>query len=387
MGSPHASPRSLYADDDPASALLRALRDHCGPMRFSIVSIVPPASEGGPPHRALLALGDGLVADGHDVDCWVWGPEQPREELPAWARWERLPPEPQVRTRVRALVRPRHDTIRMGWEPPPDAVALADMPVSYAAVHRSPHSAVTFHYLSRFDVPALRFPTGWDIQNLRSERNAARHAKVVFAYSERVAQVAKGRAHVVPIAYPMPTEALPPRDQPVALLLANWEWPPNAKALTWMLEVWPDVRPRVPGAELVLAGWGLDRMGVSPGPGVRVVGSVARSIDALAEASVLAFPCPPTSGPKTKVLEALSYGLPVVTTEYGVEGLWLERGEGAVVTDRAGFGAALADLLVDPERRRELATTGRAAMVTNHSGQAAARARVAVCARAFGLPV
>jgi len=261
------------------------------------------------------------------------------------------------------------------------------MPVSYPAVHRSPHSAVTFHYLSRWDVPALRFPTPWDLQNLRAERNAARKAKLVFAYSERVGRVANGRAHVVPIAYPMPDEPLPPRDDAVVLLLANWAWPPNAKALQWMLELWPEVRERVPAAELVLAGWGLERMGVTSGFGVRVIGSVARSVDALAEASVLAFPCPPTSGPKTKVLEALSYGVPVVTTAYGVEGLLLGAGGGAVVADRATFADALVDLLLDPARRRQLAATGRAAMLANHSGRAAARARVDVCAARFGLPV
>ena len=379
----HASWR-IAADAVAAGALTR-LRDDVGPMRFSIVSIVPPEREGGPPHRALLALAEGLIDEGHEVDCWVWGPDEPREELPAWARWEQLPPESQVRTRARALIRPRHDTARAGWEPAPGAIALADMPVSYAAVHSSPRSAVTFHYLSRYDVPALRFPSGWDVQNLRSERYAARHAKLVFAYSARVGRIANGRAHVVPIAYPMPSAPVPQRDEPIALLLANWEWPPNAKALKWMLELWPDVVATTPGAELVLAGWGLDRMGVNAGPGVRVIGSVKHSVDALSEASVLAFPCPPTSGPKTKVLEALSYGLPVVTTEFGVEGLWLEHGQGAVVTGREGFASALASLLADPDRRHVLASNGRAAMVANHSGVAAARARVSACASAFGL--
>jgi glycosyltransferase involved in cell wall biosynthesis len=355
-------------------------------MRFSIVSRVLPQSEGGPPHRALLALGDGLVAEGHEVECWSWGFEEPVEELPAWAKWEPLPHEPWWQVKAWALVRPRHDTARVGWEPAPGAVALADEPISYAAVDRSPYAAVTFHYLSKIDVPALRFPSAWDVQNLRAERNAARKAKLVFAYSDRVGRIADGRAQVVPIAYPMPQEPLPPRGDPVALLLANWEWPPNARSLKWMLEIWPDVRARVPGAELVLAGWGLDRMGVTSGAGVRVIGSVARSVDALAEGAVFAFPCPPTSGPKTKVLEALSFGVPVVTTTFGVEGLWLNAGEGAVVATREGFADALASLLTDEERRRHLATTGRAAMLANHSGQAAARARVAVCASKFGLP-
>jgi glycosyltransferase involved in cell wall biosynthesis len=147
------------------------------------------------------------------------------------------------------------------------------------------------------------------------------------------------------------------------------------------------VRARVPGAELVLAGWGLDGMGVNAGAGVRVIGSVARSVDALAEASVLAFPCPATSGPKVKVIEALAYGVPAVTTEYGVEGIWLGQGEGAVVADRAGFAAALSATLADPEERQRLAATGRAAVAANHSGVAAAQHRVAVCAERFGLTV
>ncbi|MCU1451724.1 MAG: glycosyl transferase group 1, partial [Acidimicrobiales bacterium] len=258
---------------------------------------------------------------------------------------------------------------------------------SYAAVHSSAHSAVTFHYLSRLDVPSLRIPTPWDVQNWRAERNAARKAKLVFAYSERVGRIAGGRAQVVPIAYPMPDEALPAREEPVALLFANWRWPPNLRALEWMRRLWPEVRSRVPGAELVLAGWGLESVGVTSGDGVRVIGSVTRSIDALSTASVLAFPCPPTSGPKIKVLEALAYGVPVVTTTYGVEGLWLKPGEGAVVTERSQFAATLAALLTDPERRRDLAATGRAAMIANHSGRSAARARVAACATHFGLPV
>jgi len=356
-------------------------------MRFSIVSRTAPQREGGAPHRAVLALGEGLLAEGHDVDCWAWGPEVPEEGLPSWARWNPLPPDAAWRIRAQALVRPRHGIRRGGWAPAPGAIALAEDPVSYLAVDGAERSAVTFHYLTEFDAPALRFPRPSDVQAWRAEHYAARRSKLVFAFSARVARIGRGRARVVPIAYPVPDDVLPPGERPVALLFANWEWPPNSRALKWMLELWPDVRANVAGAELVLAGWGLDRMGVSPGDGVRVIGSVARSVDALAQASVLAFPCPPTSGPKVKVIEALAYGVPVVTTEYGVEGIWLNEGEGAVVADRQGFAAALSATLADPERRQRLAATGRAAVATNHSGAAAARHRVSACAERFGLPV
>ena len=144
---------------------------------------------------------------------------------------------------------------------------------------------------------------------------------MVLSFSSRVGAIARGRARLVPIATHVPDAPLPLVDEPRALLLANWEWPPNAAALASLLREWPAVRERVPAAHLLLAGWGLDDMGVGSIPGVELVGAVPTVADALSMASVFAFPCPPSSGPKVKVLEALAHGVPVVTNEYGAEGL------------------------------------------------------------------
>jgi glycosyltransferase involved in cell wall biosynthesis len=151
-----------------------------------------------------------------------------------------------------------------------------------------------------------------------------------------------------------------------------------------MLRDWPSVLARVPTATLVLAGWGLDRLRIDAPPRTRVLGSVARAADALAEASVLAFPCPPTSGPKVKVVEALAHGRPVVTTPAGVEGLRLGPDDGAVVAGPATFAAALAALLGDDERRARLAVDGRTAVLAAHAPRAAARARVEALRSAAG---
>jgi len=158
----------------------------------------------------------------------------------------------------------------------------------------------------------------------------------------------------------------------VALLLAGWEWPPNARALAELLHDWPAVRAEVPGAELLLAGRGCPDVRAE---GVRVLGEVPRAVDAFAEAAVLAFPCPPTSGPKTKVLEALAAGLPVVTTEAGAEGL---VDPSVVRTPNAqGFSALLAETLADEQGRADAAAAGRGMVVQHHSPAAAAAARVA----------
>jgi glycosyltransferase involved in cell wall biosynthesis len=273
--------------------------------------------------------------------------------------------------------------VRAGWKLPDGWVGLADEPMSWSAMAGEPLSAVTFHYLTRHDAPAVGRHSARDVQDRRCEAYAARKAPAVLAFSERVGRIAGGRATVVPIAYPVPDEPLPPVDEPVVLLLANWEWPPNRAALASMLEEWPRVRSLVPDARLLLAGWGSESLSVEE-PGVELVGPVDRARDALARAAVLAFPCPPSSGPKVKVMEALSFGVPVVTTPAGVEGLCLADGEGAVVVEE-GFAEALAKLLDDPDERRRLGASGRAAMLRHHAPVPAARARVAALQAALGV--
>jgi glycosyltransferase involved in cell wall biosynthesis len=346
-------------------------------MKLAFVSRHSPRPEGTPNGRIFHALGEGLLAEGHEVEAISWAEDQPHDDLPPWCTWRPVPPEPKWRTKARALVRPRHDVGRIAWDLREGFVAVAEDPLSYPAVAGRRGATVVFNYLTKIDAPALRKPTPRDWQDIRHEAYVIEHAPRVLAFSERVQRRLGGGPTVVPMAYPVPAEPLPFVEEPVALLLANWEWPPNRVALTTMLDAWPAVRAAAPAAKLVLAGWGLDALGIAEANGVEVLGSVARAVDALAHAAVLAFPCPPTSGPKVKVLEAVSYGLPVVTTPSGAEGLVLGPDEGAVVTGVADFAAALAALLNDPERRHRIGMTGRDAALAHHSPRAAARARVA----------
>jgi glycosyltransferase involved in cell wall biosynthesis len=354
-------------------------------VKLALVAWHRPEPEGTPTGRCLYALGEGLVAEGHEVAVWSWTRHAPDGPLPDWCEWRHLPPEPAWRTRGRALVRPRHDIVRAGWRLPEDAVGLADEPISWSALRGEPRSAVTFHYLTRLDAAALGRRSAKDVQDRRHEAFVARAAPAVLAFSERVGRIAGERTRVVPIAYPVPAEPLPTVDEPIALFLANWEWPPNVAALATMLDEWPAVRSLVPDARLLLAGWGSESLAVGDVGGVEVVGPVERAADVLARAAVLAFPCPPSSGPKVKVLEALAHGVPVVTTPAGVEGLHLAGGEGAVVVHGGGFAEALAKVLADPDERRRLGATGRAAIVAHHSPVPAARARVAALRDALGV--
>jgi glycosyltransferase involved in cell wall biosynthesis len=166
--------------------------------------------------------------------------------------------------------------------------------------------------------------------------------------------------------------------------MADWSWRPNRVALSWLLKMWPLVRDRVPDARLLIAGRSLDRSEVGAAPGVEVMGAVHSSVEVLSQAAVLAFPCPPSSGPKIKVIEALSYGVPVVTTPAGVEGIFGAGDAGTVVVGRDQFASALASLLAAPERRAGLGAAGRSRILRHHAPLATARARLAAFAEVFG---
>jgi glycosyltransferase involved in cell wall biosynthesis len=277
--------------------------------------------------------------------------------------------------KARALVKPRADVAIAGWEPEPGWVSMADDIVSFPAVAPFHPCVLKVANLIALDAPALDRRQLRDRQDFRAETRNARGADTVVVYSNRVADAIGVPAHVVPIAYPMPQTPLPLLDRPSAVLLADWRWPPNQRALRLLLDAWPAVTDRVTGAELVLAGRGLEA-GAVMGKGVRAVGPVPTALDALSQGSVFAFPCPASSGPKVKVIEAMAYGLPVVTTPPGAEGVWAEPGRDLLITSEPDFASVLADLLGDPERRAAIATEARHAVVTHHASRPAARAKI-----------
>lgn len=339
-------------------------------MRIDVLSRHLPEGQGAAAGRILLATTEGLLAEGCEVRVTSWRPEPPTEDLPAWCTWRPLPAEPAWRTRGRALVRPRSDVVRLGWAPA--GLPVADDPLSAPALPTG--GLATLHYATALDLRALhRRPQPRDLQDLRAERRL-RGRSGLLAYSERVAGWAG--ATCVPVALPVPLQALPLVDEPVAGLLADWTWAPNRAALTALLAAWPDVRAAVPTARLELSGRGSAAVGTLPG--VTVLGEVVRSTDALERLAVLAFPCPDTSGPKVKVAEAAAYGVPVLTTRAGAEGL---RTSALATAGGDGFAAALAALLRDPAARAERAGRGRADVVAAHAPRPAARARLAALAR------
>lgn len=353
-------------------------------MKLQVVCCDPPLAEGSSAGRSTLAWCEGVRRAGHDLTAWCWHPTAPAGPLPDWCHWEPVDPGGRLRAHGRGLLHPRADTARRGWPLDPEAVAVGDDVPSFAAVAGHRRSVATLHYRALADARALRRWRAPAVQTARAERVAGRRAALVLAYSTRVGRHLARPARFVPIACPVPAAPLPPVDAPVAGLLADWSWPPNRRALGWLLDAWVEVRDAVPAARLLLAGRHLDRADVGTVAGVEVVGPVAESRELLGRVAVVAFPCPASSGPKTKVLEALAHGRPVVTTPAGAEGVMAGPGDGLVVAAASSFAEQLAKLLVGADRRGPLGAAGHRAVAAHHAPDAVAAARLDAFSSVFG---
>lgn len=343
-------------------------------MNFLVVTYHLPHPNGTATGRQVFGVWDGIRSLGHNVRAWAWGAAPAGLEPPEWVELRPFHDPGGWRGKPVTLRRPRWGLAGAGWRLPSDVIGWAEEPESYAVIAAMPQRGLTVPHSAWLDALALRRITPAAVQSARAERYAARRASWCVAFSDRVAR-AVGAAHVVAVAQSVPAAAMPPVEEPVALLIADWSWRPNEVARQRLLRWWPQVRNRLPEARLLLAGRG-------PGirtdvPGVQQLGVVDDPVDVMSRAAVLAFPVPHTSGTKMKVLDAMAHGLPVVTTAGGAEGVLADRSALAVARDDE-FVEVLVDVLSDPARRHRMATAARLAVQDKHAPEWAATQRLAL---------
>jgi len=339
-----------------------------------------PNPQGTAAGRDLWAWCEAARALGHDLAAWIWkvSPISPTTQVPDWADYR-----PVQRRGFGGTFVTIDDALRTGFSPDEETVVVADNLPSGGAAVRHPRSVITVHFRALLDSWSVRKLRPWHVRTAFEEFRLSHRARLVLAYSERVGRHLARSVTVVPMTAPLPEAPIPAVEGPVAALLADWWWPPNRAALRELLRVWPEVRALVPGAQLILGGRNLPSNWVGTMAGVEVVGPVADSTEVLARAGVMAFPCPSSSGPKGKTLEALAHGLAVVTTPAGMEGLKLLPGTEAMIVDRLSFGRRLATVLVDPAERLRLGELGRQSILAYHAPEVAVRARMRVFKSTF----
>jgi len=216
----------------------------------------------------------------------------------------------------------------------------------------------------------------------------------VYAQSDLVITVTDADAQILRDEVPgTPTFTIPnihPLQTPVAvdaadaatlLFIGSYARPggeTNIDAMRYFCgEVLPLVAAECPHVRLRIVGGPRNAdIDALASPHVEVLGFVPETQPYLATATVSIAPLRFGGGMKGKIGEAMSFGLPVVTTSTGIEGFGLTPGEHALVGDTPrAFADHVIALLRDPGLRDRVRMAGHR-FISDHYSDVAVQARV-----------
>ncbi|MDY0013835.1 MAG: glycosyltransferase [Rhodocyclaceae bacterium] len=177
---------------------------------------------------------------------------------------------------------------------------------------------------------------------------------------------------------------------PSLLFIGSFTHEPNVDAVRWFgQEIWPLIRARHPTARWVIIGANAppDIAGMTD-EGIEFKGRVPDTSPYLDEAWISIAPLRFGAGMKGKVGEALAWGLPVVTTEFGAQGYGVQDRVSVVLGDSAeAFAEGVIWLLDDTARRSQIGLAGQNAIRERFSRQAVAHAIPELLKKIDALPV
>ena len=191
----------------------------------------------------------------------------------------------------------------------------------------------------------------------------------VAAMSEQDAGVirarsAGARAVVLPNGVDAATIAPAPvrEDVQELLFVGSPTHEPNLDAACWLLtEIWPELHRRHPRLHLTLVNLDHPRVRGHDQPGVTITGRLPDLAAVYRRADIALAPLRAGSGTRLKILEAFAWGVPVVSTSIGCEGIDAVPDRHLLVADEArAFAAAVERLIMRADLRRALAREARA---------------------------
>jgi glycosyltransferase involved in cell wall biosynthesis len=158
------------------------------------------------------------------------------------------------------------------------------------------------------------------------------------------------------------------------LMIGGLHWPPNADAVRWFFhEIWPLVISRVPHARVYIVGArppsdiralgnyvDISRPEKAVGAPVVVTGYVSDPAPFIHESAVLVVALRSGGGMRVKIVEAMQWGLPIVTTTIGCEGIHVTHEQDVLIADDPeAFAQSLVKVLREPIEAQKLAKGGR----------------------------
>ena len=149
------------------------------------------------------------------------------------------------------------------------------------------------------------------------------------------------------------------------------DYKPNIDAVIWFTkEIWPTVLSRFPDATFTIAGMNPAETvkKLAEHPSIEVTGFVDDIMPYFHKASAFVAPFQIARGVQNKVLQAMSCGLPVITTPMGAEGILCENEENVLVARHADeFAAALINTLSSSALAEQLSLSARKTILEHYS--------------------
>ena len=198
-----------------------------------------------------------------------------------------------------------------------------------------------------------------DVARLNEERPAGSRAVVA----------------AVPNGYVDPGVRQGPNDRdavdPYLSFVGDLAYRPNAEAVEMLAEVMPVVREQVPRARLRVVGNIPDSVAARLAhPSIEFVGRVPDIRSEILGATASVSPLRSGGGTRIKILEAFAYGVAVVSTSVGAEGIDATPGRHLLVEDTVErFAAACVEMLRNAELRERVASAGHSLYEANYTAE------------------
>jgi glycosyltransferase involved in cell wall biosynthesis len=147
---------------------------------------------------------------------------------------------------------------------------------------------------------------------------------------------------------------------------------PNVQAaITFVRQIWPRVRERLPDAHLSIVGLnpGPEVRALAATPGITVTGTVPDVRPYYRDALASIVPLRSGGGTRLKILEAMAAGVPVISTELGAEGLAVTPNRDILIAgpdDAEAWIRHLICLTESADLRRRLIEGGRQLVQTRY---------------------
>jgi glycosyltransferase involved in cell wall biosynthesis len=204
--------------------------------------------------------------------------------------------------------------------------------------------------------------------NLKKEiRLLNQFEKLIITSQEEMAlikpYIPSDKLHLIP--YPLedlnPTDTLVPysnREFKYALLFVGAAYHPNVEGMNFFLtSIFPKIVEYKPDIRLAVAGRVCDFIQVDPAfkQNIDCLGFVDDLSELYSTSRVVICPLLHGSGTKIKLQEAMTYGIPIVTTRCGASGLSLKDGINAFITDEPElYAQRVLNLLKEPKLAQKI---------------------------------